>query len=82
MSIIHLKSVGSEEPTAADLLKIELEWPVIAADLDLLDAEIALIKAGPFASVMDWRRVRRAERRVMDAARDLADRDVVAEVVA
>ncbi|MEV0727705.1 DUF6284 family protein [Polymorphospora sp. NPDC050346] len=58
------------EPTASDLAAIEAEWPLIAAELDLVDAEISLIYAadhgGPTA--LDWRRVRRAERRVVRAA--------------
>ena len=45
MSIIHLSAVASEEPSSADLAGIETEWPLIAAELDLLDAQIALINA-------------------------------------
>nr|WP_204000487.1 DUF6284 family protein [Micromonospora andamanensis] len=63
-------------PTAADLAAIDGEWPLIAADLDVLDAEITLIYAedhgGPTA--LDWRRLRRAESRVTRAAADLATR--------
>ena len=51
------------------------EWPLIEAELDLLDAEIAYINAGPEASVLDRRRVRRAERRVLEVSRELANRD-------
>ncbi|WBB81283.1 DUF6284 family protein [Micromonospora sp. WMMD882] len=58
------------EPTPADLGAIDAEWPLVAAELDLLDAEISLIYAedhgGP--SPLDWRRVRRAEARVTRAA--------------
>ncbi|MEV4721721.1 DUF6284 family protein [Micromonospora noduli] len=61
------------EPTAADLAAIDTEWPLIAAELDLLDAEITLLYAedrgGPTA--LDWRRLRRAEARVTRAAADL-----------
>ncbi|MFI6332148.1 DUF6284 family protein [Micromonospora chersina] len=64
------------EPTAADLAAIDTEWPLIAAELDVLDAEISMIYAedhgGPTA--LDWRRLRRAEARVTRAAADLADR--------
>ncbi|MEU5944143.1 DUF6284 family protein [Micromonospora sp. NPDC047465] len=71
----HLVSVTAE-PTAADLAAIELEWPLIAAELDVLDAEITLIYAedhgGP--TVLDWRRLRRAEASVTRAAAELADR--------
>ncbi|WP_213453116.1 DUF6284 family protein [Rhizomonospora bruguierae] len=69
----HLVPVIAE-PTAADLAAIESEWPLIAAELDVLDAEITLIYAedhgGP--TVLDWRRLRRAESRVTRAAADLA----------
>lgn len=63
-------------PTAADLAGIDAEWPLVAAELDVLDAEIALIYAedrgGP--TVLDWRRLRRAEARVTRTAADLAAR--------
>ncbi|MEU3457102.1 DUF6284 family protein [Micromonospora sp. NPDC006766] len=71
----HLAPVAAA-PTAADLAAIETEWPLIAAELDVLDAEISLIYAedhgGP--SPLDWRRLRRAEARVTRAAADLATR--------
>jgi hypothetical protein len=79
VSIIYLSAVGGEDPSAAELAAIEQEWPLIAAELDLLDTEIALITAGPLASVLDRRRVRRAEHRVLAVSRDLADRDADAE---
>jgi Family of unknown function (DUF6284) len=66
----------TDEPTAADLSAIEDEWPLIAAEMDLLDTEIAHINAadhgGP--SPLDWRRLRRAEARVSRVAAELADR--------
>ncbi len=71
----HLVAV-TVEPTAADLAAIETEWPLIAAELDLLDAEITMLYAedhgGP--TVLDWRRLRRAETRVTRTAADLAAR--------
>lgn len=71
----HLVPVATE-PTAADLAAIESEWPLIAAELDLLDAEITLLYAedrgGP--SEFDWRRLRRAAARVTRAAADLPTR--------
>ena len=79
MSIIHLVAVSGEEPTTAELAAIELEWPLIAAELDLLDAQISLINSGPEASVLDRRRVRRAERRVLEVGRELADREPESE---
>ncbi|WP_433008389.1 DUF6284 family protein [Kribbella sp. CA-294648] len=84
MSIIHLSPVSGEEPTASDLAKIDREWPLIAAELDLLDAQISFINAGPSPCALDRRRVRRAERRVLAVSRELADADADAgsEVVA
>ena len=67
----HLAPVAAE-PTVADLAAIESEWPLIAAELDVLDAEITMLYAedhgGP--TVLDWRRLRRAEARVTRAAAD------------
>ena len=57
------------EPTAADLAAIEAEWPVIEAELSVLDAEIALITTVR-PSALDWRRLRRAEARLVRAALD------------
>ena len=48
------------EPTPGDLAQIEAEEPLIAAELDVLDAEIALISASR-PSALDWRRLRRAQ---------------------
>ncbi|RBQ04478.1 hypothetical protein DQE82_28810 [Micromonospora sp. LHW51205] len=71
----HLAPVATE-PTAADLAAIESEWPLIAAELDVLDAEITMLYAedhgGP--SPLDWRRLRRAEARVTRAATFLSTR--------
>ena len=65
-----------DEPSASELDAIEAEWPLIAADLDVLDAEIAIINAadhgGP--TVLDWRRLRRAEAHVTRVAAELAAR--------
>jgi hypothetical protein len=77
MSIIYLPAARGEEPTAADLAGIEQEWPLIAAELDLLDAQISFINAGPYASDLETRRVRRAARRVLDVGRELSDRETV-----
>lgn len=71
----HLAPVTAE-PTAADLTAIDTEWPLIAAELDVLDAEITMLYAedrgGP--SPLDWRRLRRAQARVTRVAVDLATR--------
>ena len=82
MSIIHLSAVIDEEPTAADLAAIEQEGPLLVAEMNLLDAEIRFINAGQNASDLDRRRIRRAERRVFEAARDLSVREAKTEVVA
>jgi hypothetical protein len=52
-------------PTAADLADIEREWPLIEAEMELLDAEITALTAGGRVSELDRRRVRRAQRRVL-----------------
>ena len=53
------------EPTAADLDAIEAEWPVIEAELGVLDAEIAALSHAGGPSALDWRRLRRARRRLL-----------------
>jgi hypothetical protein len=75
VSIISLSPAEGEEPTAAELAAIDAEWPLIAAELDLLDAEVAALSAGPNMSEIDRRRVRRAEHRVLAVTRRLQDRD-------
>jgi hypothetical protein len=75
VSIIPLSPYYGEEPTPADLAAIEAEWPLIAAELDLLDAQITELAAGPYMSDMDRRRVRRAEHRVLAVTRRLRDLD-------
>lgn len=72
MNIITLPDANDEGPTDAELADIEQEWPLIAAELDLLDAEWIYLKLGQSACALDVRRVRRAERRVLDVKRQLA----------
>lgn len=71
-------------PTPSDLASIEAEMPLIEAELDLLDAEIAWIYAadrgGP--TVLDWRRLRRAEANVTRSAAELAARPAALRAVA
>ena len=73
-----------DEPPVSELDAIEAEWPLIAADLDVLDAEIAIINAadrgGPTA--LDWRRLRRAEANVTRVAVELAARPAARKAVA
>ena len=52
-------------PHPAELAAIEAEWPLIEAELNLLDAEIVALSAAGGPSPLDWRRLRRAERRVL-----------------
>ncbi|MEU1467263.1 DUF6284 family protein [Streptomyces sp. NPDC005761] len=60
------------EPSAAELDAIELEMPLIRAEVELLDAQIMTIDRP--ANELDVRRVRRARNRVMAARRDLTNR--------
>jgi hypothetical protein len=53
------------EPTAAELAAIDVEWPLIDAELAVVDAEIQALSAAGGPSPLDWRRLRRAERRVL-----------------
>jgi hypothetical protein len=58
-------SPDDEGPTADDLAAIEAEWPRIAAEIELVDAEIRALTAEGGPSPLDWRRLRRAEARVL-----------------
>lgn len=62
------------EPTSAELDAIELESPVILAEVDLLDAQIKAMDHP--ANEVDARRIRRARNRVLAARRDLVNRTV------
>lgn len=74
--MFSLDSAELPEPTAHDLASVDDEWPLIDADLAVLDAQIAMIYArergGPTA--LDWRRLRRAEARVTKVAAELIAR--------
>jgi hypothetical protein len=50
------------EPSARELAAIEREWPLIAADLAVLDAEITILDAESAGQVSDlaWRRLANA----------------------
>jgi hypothetical protein len=52
-------------PTPEDLAAIEREWPLIEAEIELVDAEIRILTVAGAPTVLDWRRLRRAEARVM-----------------
>ncbi|MFI1029250.1 DUF6284 family protein [Streptomyces sp. NPDC020951] len=64
--------VFDREPTAAELDAIELESPLILAEVDLLDAQIKAMDHPE--NEVDTRRIRRARNRMLDARRDLANR--------
>ncbi len=55
------------EPSPDELAAIAAEWPVIEAELSLLDAEIGVISAPRPVTAWQWRRVRAAERAVVSA---------------
>lgn len=82
MNIIHLPAGDGDGPSVRDLAAIEREWPLIESELALLDAEISFITAGPAASEIDRRRIRRAEHKVLKVARALAAHDPKSEDVA
>ncbi|MER5403570.1 DUF6284 family protein [Streptomyces sp. NPDC002769] len=60
------------EPTDAELDAIDLEMPLILADVDLIDAQIIAMDHTP--NEVDTRRVRRALARVLTEYRVLANR--------
>ncbi|MFC8170930.1 DUF6284 family protein [Streptomyces sp. NPDC057325] len=60
------------EPSAAELDAVELEMPLILAEVDLLDAEIKTLDRP--ATGLDERRIRRARNRVLTERRDLTNR--------
>lgn len=62
------------EPTNTELDAIELESPVILAEVDLLDAQIKAMDR--LANEVDARRIRRARNRVLAARRDVANRTI------
>jgi hypothetical protein len=63
---MHAFDSFDDEPSAADLAAIELETPLIDAGVLLVDAEIRMLTGVP--TDIDWRRLRRAEARVMREA--------------
>ncbi|AJE84177.1 hypothetical protein SLNWT_3801 [Streptomyces albus] len=65
------------EPTEAELDVIEQEAPLVAAELDLLDAQIITLDRIP--NELDARRVRRAHRKVLAVRTELANKAAVTE---
>ncbi|MFD9000729.1 DUF6284 family protein [Streptomyces sp. NPDC059582] len=66
------------EPTDAQLDAIELEMPLILADVDLIDAQIIAMDHMP--NEVDTRRTRRALARMLAEWRTLANRTTDATV--
>lgn len=62
---------GAAGPTEAELAAIEWEWPLIAAEIEVVEAEIGLLTAEHAPTEIDWRRLRRAERRRLRALIEL-----------
>ncbi|WP_406372807.1 DUF6284 family protein [Streptomyces sp. NBC_00647] len=60
------------EPTDAELAAIDLEMPLILADVDLIDAQITAMDHVP--NEVDTRRVRRALARVLAERAKLTNR--------
>ncbi|MER7003566.1 DUF6284 family protein [Dactylosporangium sp. NPDC000555] len=67
---------STDGPSPEDLAAIEVERPLIEAEVLLLDAEIRLILADPEPSALDWRRMRRAEALVRRELQKLHNRIV------
>jgi hypothetical protein len=54
----------TREPTRRELRAIEAEWPLIAAELAVVEAECAALQTGEESSELDRRRLRRAQSRL------------------
>lgn len=76
----HRNTTNEDGPSVADLDAIDQEMPLVLAEVDLLDAHIAVLDRAP--SEMDARRLRRAHRRVLAKRRELANRTTGAPEVA
>jgi hypothetical protein len=54
-----------DEPAPAHLAAIEREQRLLEAEINLVDAEIRFLTAEPRPTQLDWRRLRRAQNRVL-----------------
>ena len=63
-----------DEPTPAHLAAIEREQSLLEAEIALVDAEILFLNAEPKPTQLDWRRLRRAQNRVLREMLSLIDR--------
>lgn len=59
--------LAGEEPSVAELAAIEEEWPVIAAEVAVVDAEAGVLAAGENVTDFHWRRLRHANRHLAAA---------------
>jgi hypothetical protein len=75
MDTFDVPALAEAGPSVEDLAAIEAEWPLIEAEIDLLDAQIRIIMADDDTpSDLDWRRLRRAESRVLREATEFYGR--------
>lgn len=56
---------GERGPSRRELRAIQAEWPLIAAELAVVDAEIAAARSGDDESELARRRLRRAQARLV-----------------
>jgi hypothetical protein len=63
------EEVPEREPSAAELVAIEAEWPRIEAGLAAVDDQIRRLVAGPGVDELSTRRARRVGRRVLRPTR-------------
>lgn len=75
-TITGTTGAAEDEPSPQELAAIEAEGPLIAAELAVVEAEIAMLGAPYGPSELDWRRLRRARDRVLREAAALASRSV------
>ena len=77
-----MSPLDDEGPTADDLAAIEAEWPLIEAEMALVDAEIRVLTVQGGPSTLDWRRLRRAEARVIREVLALTERVPLGDLAA
>ncbi|MBC8093382.1 MAG: hypothetical protein H7Y15_15875 [Pseudonocardia sp.] len=80
--MIVKRNRGEAGPSRVELRAIEAEWPVIVAEMELVDAEVVVLLREGRPSALDRARLVRAARRVVEARRVLAVPAVTDRVVA
>ena len=65
---------STDGPSAADLRAIDAEWPVIAAEVAVTDAEVAFLRAPGDVTAFRLAKAERALRRVLAERRAAAAR--------